>query len=362
MARKRVVLAGGSGFVGQALAAQFLADGYDVHVLSRDPQAGAPTSGNLLGTVIPWDGMAIGPWAESLEDATAVINLAGKNINCRPTAANLREIVRSRVASVPCLVEAVRRCRRPPMVFIQTTAVGIYGDSGDRLCDESTPLGGAPLKGTVPFSRPFCAWCPRKSGQSPGGFLGETCRQWEKALEDAGGKGDSPIFATKPAWSPMVPAKIGTVPRRVALRLGVVLGRTGGALPPLARLTRCFLGGAAGSGRQYISWLHLSDAVRIYREAVERDDFEGLYIAASPSPVTNAEFMRTLRATLHRPWSPPVPALALRLASWLLDMNTELALSGQRCVPRRLMERGFAFEFSELAPALRDLAGNTRRG
>ncbi len=139
------------------------------------------------------------------------------------------------------------------------------------------------------------------------------------------------------------------------LRLGVVLGRTGGAFPPLARLTRCFLGGAAGNGRQYISWLHLSDAVRIYRNAVERDDFDGLYIAASPSPVTNAEFMRTLRAAFHRPWSPPVPALALRLATWLLGINAELALTGQRCIPRRLTERGFAFEFAELAPALRDL-------
>ena len=299
---KRIVLAGGSGFVGQALAASLLDDGYEVHVLSR-----GDASRNLLGKVVRWDGTALGPWAESLEDATAVINLAGKNINCRPTGVNLHQIVRSRVVSVQALSEAVRQCRRPPKVFVQTTAVGIYGDAGDKLCDESTSSGG--------------------------GFLGATCRQWEDAFEE------SP--------TPHV--------RRVVLRLGVVLGRAGGAFPTLARLARWFLGGAAGSGRQYVSWLHITDAVRLYRAAIDRDELQGAYIAASPQPVTNADFMRALRAALHRPWTPPVPAVAVRLGSWLTGINADLVLTGQRCVPRRLMEQGFAFEFPELGGALSDL-------
>ncbi len=299
---KRIVLVGGSGFVGQALAASLLADGYEVHVLSR-----GTASPKLLGTVVPWDGRTVGPWAESLEDAAAVINLTGKNINCRPTKANLREIVRSRVDSVKAVGEAIRRCSRPPRVFVQTTAVGIYGDSSDTLCDESSPAGG--------------------------GFLGETCRAWEKAFDD------NP--------TPDV--------RRVVLRLGVVLGRTGGAFPPLARLARCFLGGALGSGQQYTSWLHFADAVRIYRAAVDRDDFQGTYLAASPQPVTNAEFMQSLRAAVHRPWSPPVPAMAARIGGWLMGVNVNLALASQRCIPRRLKEQGFAFEFSELDTALQEL-------
>ena len=294
MASKRIVLAGGSGFVGQALAGRLLADGYEVIVLSRRGPR------NVRGIVVPWDGSTLGDWAKSLEDSLAVVNLAGKNINCRPTAANRREIVRSRVASVQAVGEAIRRCRRPPRVFVQTSAVGIYGDAGDRVCDESTPPGG--------------------------GFLGETCRQWEKAFDE------SP--------TPGV--------RRVVLRLGVVLGREGGAFPPLAGLARWFLGGAVGRGRQYISWLHLADAVRIYREAIDREDFQGIYVAASPQPATNAQFMRELRAALHRPWSPPVPALAVRLGGWLAGINAELALTGQRCAPRRLMEQGFAYEFAEL--------------
>jgi uncharacterized protein (TIGR01777 family) len=301
---KRIVLAGGSGFLGQALAASFLTDGYDVHVLSR-----GRASRNLVGTIIPWDGATVGPWAESLEDAAAVVNLTGKNINCRPTASNRDEIVRSRVASVKAVGEAIRRCSRPPRVFVQTTAVGIYGDAGNALCDESTAAGG--------------------------GFLGETCKAWEKALEE------SP--------TPGV--------RRVLLRLGVIFGRTGGAFPPLANLARWFLGGAVGSGRQYISWLHIADAARIYRAAIERDDMKGVYLAVSPQPVTNADFMRALRAALHRPWSPPVPAFAARLGGWVMGINVNLALESQCCVPRRLTEKGFAFEFPELGGALKDLVG-----
>ncbi len=308
MALKRIVLAGGSGFVGQALAARLLADGYEVIVLSR----GAP--GKARGSVVPWDGSTLGVWAKSLEDALAVVNLTGKSINCRLTQSNRREIVRSRVASVQVVGEAIRRCRRPPRVFVQTTAVGIYGDPGDTICDESTL--GYPLAG----------------GDS---FLGETCQQWEKAFNE------SP--------TPGV--------RRVVLRLGVVLGREGGAFPSLARLARCFLGGAVARGRQYISWLHLADAVRIFRDTIDREDFQGIYVATSPQPATNAQFMRELRAALHRPWSPPVPAFAVRLGGWLAGINAELALTGQHCAPRRLMQQGFAYEFPELRRALRELVG-----
>jgi len=292
--------------VGKALAGRLLADGYEVVVLSRGRPRNAP------GTIVSWDGSTLGAWAKSLEESVAVVNLTGKNINCRPTQSNCREVVRSRVASVAAVGEAIRRCRRPPRVFVQTSAVGIYGDGGDRVCDESTPPGHA-LAGD--------------------GFLGEVCQQWEKAFDE------SP--------TPGV--------RRVVLRLGVVLGRAGGAFPPLARMTRWFLGGAVGHGRQYISWLHVADAVRIYRDAVDREDFQGLYVASSPQPATNAQFMRELRAALHRPWSPPVPALAVRLGAWVAGINADLALTGQRCAPRRLMEQGFAYEFPELRRALREL-------
>ena len=295
MASKRIVLAGGSGFVGQALAGRLLADGYEVIVLSRGGPQGR--SGQALGTVVAWDGSTVGEWASLMEDALAVVNLTGKNINCRLTQSNRRDIIRSRVASVQAVGEAIRRCRRPPRVFIQTAAIGIYGDSGDQVCDESTPPGM--------------------------GFLGETCRQWETAFEE------SP--------TPGV--------RRVVLRLGVVLGREGGAFPPLAALTRWFLGGAAGRGRQYVSWLHLADAVRIYRDAIDREDFQGIYVAVSPQPATNAQFMHELRAVLHRPWSPPVPAVAVRLGGRMAGINADLALVGQHCARAGSWSRGLPMSF-----------------
>ena len=115
---------------------------------------------------------------------------------------------------------------------------------------------------------------------------------------------------------------------------------------------------AAGSVRQYLSWLHLTDAVRAYRDAIDRGDFQGGYVATSPQPATNAQFMLALRSALHRPWSPPVPGLAVRLGGWIAGINSELALTGQRCAPRRLMEQGFAYEFPDLRKALAELVGD----
>jgi len=141
------------------------------------------------------------------------------------------------------------------------------------------------------------------------------------------------------------------------LRLGVVLGRDGGALPLLARLTRCFIGGAAGNGKQYLSWIHAQDLNRIIVHTLGNPNIEGPFNAVSPMPVTNAEFMRTLRRVLGKPWCPPVPAVLLRAVAFALGFNSELVLTGQRCVPCRLQQAGFHFEFSDLESALRDLLG-----
>jgi NAD dependent epimerase/dehydratase family enzyme len=136
-----------------------------------------------------------------------------------------------------------------------------------------------------------------------------------------------------------------------------VLGRESGALPVLARLTRWFLGGSAGSGRQYLSWIHLADVVGIFAAAVANPALTGTYNAVAPSPVTNVEFMRELRGALHRPWSPPAPALAVKLGARLLGTEGSLALVSQRCSAQKLLAAGFRFQFPELAPALSDLCG-----
>ncbi len=300
---KHVVLAGGSGFIGRALAEELVHRDYAVTILSRTPPAGGGRINHL-----PWDGVNPGDWATSLEGATAVVNLAGRSVNCLSTPENHREILSSRLDSVRAIDAAVARCARPPGVLVQAGAVGIYGDAGDRVCDENTPPGND--------------------------FAADVCRQWEAAFAEA--------------QTPGV--------RRVVLRVGFALGRSGGALQPLAALARSFLGGTVGNGRQYISWVHMTDLTEMFIAAIERREIAGTYNATAPVPATNAEFMRELRRATGRPWSPPVPAFMVRLgARWLMRTDADLALGGRRAVPRRFLEQDFQFRFNELRAALHDL-------
>ena len=308
MNAKAIVIAGGSGFIGNALAKAFVAADRPVFVLTRKPR---PRTGGIQE--IRWDGEQTGEWVQSLEGAAAIINLAGRGINCRHTPENLREIAASRINSVKAIAAGMTQLKTPPRVWVQASATGFYGDTGDRLCDETAPNGSD--------------------------TLAQVCRDWEKACEKAG--------------------ELVTVPgiRRVILRIGFVMGREGGALPVLARMTKLFMGGAVASGRQYISWIHLADVVGIFAAAVANEAMSGTYNTVAPTPVTNAEFMRELRRALHRPWSPPAPALAVKLGARLMGTEGSLALVSQRCSAQKIMATGFQFQFPELAPALRDLCG-----
>ena len=304
MKSKRIVIAGGSGFIGRALAREFSATGFSVVILTRTPRARADNVRE-----VEWDGQHIGEWIQQLDGADAVINLAGKNINCPHTPENRRALAASRVDSVNALAAALLHVKIPPRVWVQASAIGFYGDTGASVCDENSPAGHD--------------------------ALAEICRQWEAA------------FAV---------AKVQQT-RKVTLRIGFVLGRDGGALPVLSRLTKCFLGGAAGSGRQYLSWIHLADLVRMFATASQREDMAGTFNAVAPGAVTNAEFMRELRHALHRPWSPPAPEFAVRLGARLMRSEPALALISQRCVPGKLLASGFQFQFPHLRGALADLCG-----
>lgn len=302
----QIVLAGGSGFVGSALARHYRNRGREVVVLTRSRSR---VRGDGVREV-QWDGRTAGAWAEELEDAAAVINLAGASIDCVHTPENRQRILESRVDAVHALGAAARACRRAPAAWVQVSAVGIYG-SGSGRCDERTPPGS--------------------------GYLAEVCVRWEAAFERE------------------CPAET----RGVVLRVGVVLGRAGGAFPRLERVARFFLGGAAGNGRQGISWIRLDDLVAIIARAVDSPAMRGVYNACAPEPVANAEFMRTLREVLDRPWAPPAPAWAIRLvAPTFLGTDASLALEGQYAVPARLLAEGFPFRASELRAALRELVSD----
>jgi uncharacterized protein len=300
--KKRVVLAGGSGFLGRSLARKLLKKNYEVVVLTRSPRE------RKDGIVeVAWNGKSLGDWVQFVDGAHAIVNLTGRSVNCRHTPENLREINESRINSVNSVAAAIHNVTHPPGAWVQAGSLAFYGDLEDQWCEENT-----------------------LSGQ---GEAVETCRLWENAFRIV------PLAKT----------------RRVLLRIGLVLARNRGALSVLGKLTKWFLGGAAGDGRQYVSWIHLRDMNQMWMDAIEQDNLVGVFNATAPNPVTNAEFMRELRRAMYRPWCPPAPVWAVRLGSRLMQTEPSLALTGRRCAPRRFLQRGFKFQFPELPDALADL-------
>jgi uncharacterized protein (TIGR01777 family) len=302
MKNRRLVIAGGSGFLGRGLG-RYLNKRFDeIIVLTR----GQPRiDGNTK--FVHWDAQNIGAWAKELDGAVAVVNLVGRTVDCRKTAANKAVILKSRVDSVVAIANAMRTCKLPPPVWIQAATAHIFGDTEDEILDESSPIGT--------------------------GFAPQVGLAWEAAI------------------SKHAPAEI----RKVALRISFVLGRDGGPLKILARLARFGLGGTVGSGRQFMSWIHEEDLYRIIERAIDDPTMQGMYVATSPNPVRNSEFMRCLRKAVHRPWSPPAPAIMVRIGSFLLRTDPELALLGRRCIPTRLLKEGFVFQHPRLQETFMNL-------
>lgn len=306
----KVILAGGSGFLGRALGRVLSARGWEVVVLTRDPDRVAPSDETPALRGVMWNGETGGAWAAELEGAAALVNLAGRSINCVHSLENSREILDSRLNAVKALAKGYARAKNPPPVWVQCSATGFYGNAGDRFCEESLPPGP--------------------------GFLAEVCRRWEEAFAAL----DLPDV------------------RRVVLRLGPVLDQRTGPFPAMLGLTRKFLGGAAGSGRQFLSWIHRDDAVAAFAAAVDRPELNGVYNLCAPGAVTNAEFMRELRAAVGRPWVPPAPEFVVRfIAEHHFHTDGNLALHGQRGTPQKLLATGFKFTHPAVGGAIRDLLG-----
>lgn len=302
---KRVILAGGSGFLGQSLSEHLATLGYESIVLSR--------SSRTRPGYAHWDGASVGDWAQHLDGASAIINLTGRSVDCRYTAANRREIIASRVNSVRALGDALRQCTSAPPTWIQAASLAIYGDAGDAICHDNAAHGS--------------------------GFSVDVCEKWETELKNQ----ELPNTRT------------------AVLRIGFALAANGGALGRLATLARFGLGGTVGNGRQYISWLHIDDLNKMFVWCLENHAARGVYNATSPNPVTNAVFMAALRRALHRPWSPPAPCFAVRIGAYLMGTDASLALTGRRCLPTRLLEEGFSFKYTDLDECLRDIFAAQRQ-
>ncbi|MFI6318981.1 TIGR01777 family oxidoreductase [Nonomuraea sp. NPDC050556] len=291
----KVVLAGGSGALGRRIAADLAARGDEVVVLTRTPRDGLPWR------QVEWDGAHQGPWAAELGGA-ALVNLAGELVDRRPTAANIELLTRSRVEPTRALAEAAAVHR--PDVWVQMSTLAIYGDGGDAVITEAHPVADGPAQ------------------------MAGVARPWEEAAAGA------------PAG------------RQVVLRTGVVLDPGTPALNRLTSLVRWGLGGRVGSGRQWVSWLHIDDLLAIVRRSLDDPELSGVVHATSPHPVRNSELMATLRSALRRPPAPPTPVALARLGACVLRTDAELALIGRRCVPERLERAGFTFAHPSLAQAL----------
>src|SRR5215210_3080288 len=303
----RIVITGGSGLIGGALARSLSGDGggagHDVVVLTRDP--------DRVGTLPPgvraarWDGRTAQGWSSLLEADTAIVHLAGESVaQGRWTAEKKRRIRDSRVVSGAAVMDAIREAPVKPRVLVQSSAVGSYGGRGDEVIPEDTPPGRD--------------------------FLSAVCQEWEASTVEA--------------------ESLGV--RRAVARTGIVLAREGGALPVMSLPFKMIIGGPIGDGRQWFPWIHIEDEVGALRFLLEREDARGPFNLTAPHPVTNRELTRTLARVLRRPGFLPAPGFALRIA---LGEMADSLLQGQRAVPSRLSELGYVFRWPELEPALRNL-------
>lgn len=298
---RHIILAGGSGFIGRHLCMALVARGDRVTILTR----GASREHNGVRHM-RWDGRTEAGWEDALRDADAIVNLAGSTVNTRLTPADRERILNSRVDAINAIAAGIVSVGRSPGIWINAAGKDIYGDWDDTPLDESAT--------------------PRS------GILVDLCKAWEAAFEQAAAPGS----------------------RKALLRIGIVLGEEG-ALPVLSKLAKAFLGGAAGDGRQYFSWIHRNDMVDMILWLLDGGGGQGVYNATAPEPVTNAEFMAELRRTYGRPWSPPVPSFALRIGASLSGTHGDLVLEGNRVIPARAMREGYVFQFPKLAAALSDL-------
>jgi uncharacterized protein (TIGR01777 family) len=305
---RRVVIPGGTGYLGRALTERLVGRGDEVVVLTRGPARRGDG-----WRAVTWDASTVGGWARELDGADAVVHLTGRRVDTRSSRRAVDELISSRVEPVRAMGEALATCEAPPPVWVQSSSLAIFGDTGDTIVDESTT----------------------PSGLGPREMV-TVCLAWEGAFrlatEGAGPRPD----------------------RTVLLRMGIGLGGAGDpATARLAQLVRLGLGGRVASGRQWVSWVGLEDVLAVMVRAIDEPTMSGTYHLTSPHPVTNDEMMATYRHLLGRRFGLPSPALVARLGAPLLGTSATLALTGRRCVPTRLLAEGHRFAQPDFEPTAR---------
>ncbi|HSF82711.1 MAG TPA: TIGR01777 family oxidoreductase [Anaerolineales bacterium] len=308
----RVIITGGTGFVGSALAKSLVSDGHEVISLSRNPDKPHKLPSEVK--ILHWDARTGAGWGHLIDQNTAIVNLAGELIGGRNlwelvvkrwTPDRKKVILESRLNAGKAVVQAIQSAENKPKVLIQASAVGFYGDRGDEKLTEDS---------------------------SPGkGFVSEVVQQWEAATAAVEGMG---------------------VRRAIIRSPGIFLSLDGGAFPFLVIPFKLFTGGPIGDGKQYFSWVHLEDEIRAIRFLIDNPEVSGPFNLAAPGATTNAQFNKTLGKVLNRPYWLPLPAFFFKLG---FGQQSEIILSSQRQIPKRLLELGFEYNFPEVETALGDL-------
>jgi uncharacterized protein len=302
----KIAIAGATGFVGSRLVEQLQAQGHEVVIFTRSPQQASNRFGKAQ--VVGYEPLKSGEWQNAISGCDAVVNLAGEPIaEKRWTPAQKRTILDSRQLGTQKIVEAIAAASIKPAVLINASAIGYYGTSETSKFNEDSP-----------------------AGQD---FLAEVCTDWETAAQ----------------------AVTATGTRLVILRLGIVLGENGGALGKMLAPFSAFVGGPIGSGKQWFSWIHRDDVVKLIITAITDSQMQGIYNATAPNPVTMADFCQTLGAVMNRPSWLPVPNFALEA---LLGEGAIVVLEGQQVVPTHTLAQGFEFQYSTLTPALKAILGS----
>lgn len=296
----KIILAGGSGFIGQLLAKHFTEKGDEVVILSRNPGA----EGTLRRSVF-WDGLNTGEWVEELEGADVLINLTGKSVNCRYNDKNKALILSSRVNATRVLGTALKQLTRPPRLWINSASATIYRHAEDHAQDDI-------------------------SGEIGEGFSVEVCKAWEAAF-----------YAEK---------TVGV--RQIALRIAIALGNKGGVLPYYLNLARFGLGGQQGNGKQYFSWIHEDDLKGIIDFLMVHEEISGTFNVAAPNPIPNKKLMQEFRKAVGIPFGLPATRLMLELGTWVLGTETELILKSRWVTPAKLLAQGYVFQVPEIRQAI----------
>jgi uncharacterized protein (TIGR01777 family) len=321
MQNKKIIIAGGTGFIGQELTRYFVRDN-EVIILSR--QLSDTTNNrnkyNLVTTkdttsvqLLKWDGKNSGTWAQALNGAEMVINLAGKSVNCRYNEKNKKEIFDSRTYPVLAIADAIQKCSNPPKLWINASSATIYRHATDLPQDEY-------------------------NGEIHNDFSVQVCKLWEKTFYD------QPTPGT----------------RKVALRMAITIG-PGGILIPYFNLLKFGLGGRQGNGKQMYSWVHIEDTCRMIEWIYEHPGIEGTYNCCSPNPVSNKEFMKLLRNATGKSIGLPAFKWMLKIGARLIGTETELILKSRWVLPTRILETGFEFKYPFLKEALEDIISKVPR-